>query len=214
MTVTTSDPSNSADHSFQHYRWGFSFLQLLVFVILLFIWTIGIYTIWLRTHFTMALRQRHPDDISGEHRAVIELADAMQRELDIHDVHPSLLRERELREQVNEQLKGGAISYAYAKANVPTYHMWKAFKSWLKKEKWWFGAIFLTSVMCSTLWMSWKDWYFWFWTFGLWLGQCFAFAMGTTKGSRALIILFWCVISSIVIIIVSAKDPLYLGYYS
>jgi hypothetical protein len=184
-----------------HYKWGFSFLQLFVFLILLFIWTVGMYTIWLRTHFTMALRQRHPDDISGEHRAIIELAAAMQMELDIHDVHPSMLREKQLREQVNEQLKGGAISYAYSKADLPTYSFKNGLRSWFKREKWWFSAIFATSLLCSTLWMSmtYTVWYFWFWTFGLWGAQCLAFCIGTTNGSRALIISFCCVISGIIV---------------
>jgi len=158
---------------------------------------------WLRTHFTMTLRQRHPDDISGQHRAVIELAVAMQTELDIHDVHPSLLREKQLRERVDKELKGGAISYAYSKADLPTYSIKTGLKAWFRKERWWFSAIVTMSVFCSTFWMApWRPGTFWFWcwTFGIWLGQVWAFCIGTTNGSSALVILFWCIISAIVVI--------------
>jgi hypothetical protein len=157
---------------------------------------------WLRAHFTMTLRKRHPEDISGEHRAVIELAVTMQYELDIHDVVPSTLREKELKERVNKELKGGAIFYAYAKAELQTYNMKKGLKAWFKREKWWFSAMVVTSLLCSSLWMV-PDigfYFFWFWCFGLWVAQVCAFCVGTTNGSKALITLFLCVLCAIVVI--------------
>jgi hypothetical protein len=142
----------------------------------------------------MMLRKRHPDDISGEHRAVIELAVAMQYELDIHDINPSMLREKQLKGRINKEFNGGTISYAYSKAELQTYSIKKGLKSWLKREKWWFAAIFVTSVLGSTLWMTSYMW-FCYWSLGLWFGEFWAFCIGTTNGSRALITLFWCVVS-------------------
>lgn len=190
----------------QHYKWGFSFLQVFVFLILIMIWTIGMYSMSLRTHFIMARRQRHPDDISGEHRAVIELAAAMQMELDILDVNPSMLREKQLQEQVNEQLKGGAISYAYSQAALSTYSIRKGLKSWFKKEKWWFCAICLTSVLSSTLWLVPGGILLCLWTIGPIGGQCLAFCIGTTKGSRMLIILFCGLLSAIPVLYFSINN--------
>jgi hypothetical protein len=187
-----------------------------VCVILLFYWTLGIYIMWLRAHFTMTLRKRHPDNVSGANRAILELAVAMQDELDIHDLHPSLLREEELKDRVDKELKGGAISYAYPKADLQTYSIRKGLKGWFKREKWWFSAIFLTTLMCATVWTPFTTGSFWFmfWCLGLWLGQIFAFSISTTNGSRILIILCWCIVSSIVIIICSATIPLWdSGYY-
>ena len=158
---------------------------------------------WLRTHFTMRLRERHSDDVSGKYRAVIELANAMQLELEIQDLHPSMLRERELNDRVEKELKGGAISYAYSKAEPQMYSFKKGLKGWFKREKWWFAAIFITSTLCSTLWtnvlLAYDGMWFYFWLIGLLWGQFCAFWLGTTNGSRVLIISFWCVISGIVI---------------
>jgi hypothetical protein len=157
---------------------------------------------WLHAHFTMTLRDRHPDDISGEHRAVIELAVAMRCELDNHDVDPSKLREKQLEERVNKDLKGGTISYAYPNVKLQTYSIKKGALAWLKREKWWFSVTFITSLLCLTLWMTWnmRVRLFWFWICGLWLGEVLAFCVGTTNGSRVLITLFWCIITLIAII--------------
>lgn len=69
---------------------------------------------WIYTHYTLALRNRLQEQISGEHRAVLELAAAMQTELEIEHVDPHLLREKQLRERINKGIRGGAVSYAYA----------------------------------------------------------------------------------------------------
>jgi hypothetical protein len=157
---------------------------------------------WLHAHFTMTLRDRHPDDISGEHRAVIELAVAMRYELDNHNVHPSKLREKQLEERVNKELKGGTISYAYPNVKLQTYSIKKGAMAWLKREKGWFSVIFITSLLCSTLWMPgiMQVYLFWVWTCGLWVGEVLAFCVGTTNGSRVLITLCWCIVTLIAMI--------------
>jgi hypothetical protein len=157
----------------------------------------------------MALRKRHPDDISGPNRAVIELAAAMQYELDIQGTDPSLLREKQLEERVDKQLRGGAVSYAYTKAGLQVHSFKHGLGSWFKKEKWWFSAILLTSTFIATFWMIvhryWARLWFWTWCLGLWFGQFWAFCIGTTDGSRMLIIIFWCTISAIVTIICATQ---------
>ncbi|KAH7351446.1 hypothetical protein BKA66DRAFT_475845 [Pyrenochaeta sp. MPI-SDFR-AT-0127] len=168
---------------------------------------------WFRTHRAMKRRKRRTDDVSGEHRAVIELAATMQYELDIQDIDPSLLREETLKERVDKELRGGAISYAYAKIEVQADSSSKgrgSIKAWFRREKWWFSAIVFTSLLCSTIWMSSMysaygepqgAMWFWAWCFGVWFGQFWAFCIGTTTGSRMLIILFWSAVAAIVVII-------------
>ncbi|KAF2127858.1 hypothetical protein P153DRAFT_358024 [Dothidotthia symphoricarpi CBS 119687] len=95
--------------------------DLFVCIMLLHAWTIGIYTMWLQTHYTMALRNRHADKISGEHLAVIELAAAMKKELNIEDTDAALLREKQLEQRVDKELRGGTISYAYTETELKTY---------------------------------------------------------------------------------------------
>ena len=132
----------------------------------------------------------------------------MQQGLEIQDIDPSKLREKQLKERVHKDLKGGAISYAYTHADPQTYGIWKGFKGWLKREKWWFSAVFATTVLCSTLWMSWNFGWIRFTIFlvGVWLGLVLSFCLGTTNGSRALITLFWSVVSAIVTISVFARS--------
>lgn len=184
------------------YQWGFSFLQLLVSLILLIMWTIGIYILWLRAHFTQKLRGRESCQTSGEHKAVLELAVAMQQELDIQQVNVSLLIERQLDDRVDKELKGGAMSYAPAYPELKTYSFRKGTKNWFKREKWWFALIVVSSLLSSTLWMVYNTglWRFWFWLFGLWLALILAMCIGTSNGSRALIILFCCILDSLVMI--------------
>ncbi|KAF1996169.1 hypothetical protein P154DRAFT_323396 [Amniculicola lignicola CBS 123094] len=157
----------------------------------------------LRTHLTMRLRERHPGNISGEHRSVLELAEAMRYELDLQDVDVSATREKQLNEQVNKNLKGGAISYSCSAAKPRTYSIRKGLGDWFRREKWWFSAISITSVACSTLWMS-GTVAFWIWTFGLWIGQFWAFCICTTIGSRVLMIVLWCVAFVIIALPVTA----------
>lgn len=153
---------------------------------------------WHRTHFTMALRQRHSGNISGEHRAVLELAAAMQNELDLLDTEPSLLDEKQLAERVAKELRGGAISYAYPKQELNSFRAMRALRGWFQREKWWFLAILLTSVLASTIWMVPYLFIIWVWFIGAWFGQVCAFCIGTTTGSRTLIVLFWSAISLVV----------------
>lgn len=62
-------------------------------MILLLAWTLGNYALWLHTHYMMTLRKKLYEEISGEHRAILELAAAMQRELDVEHIVPLVLRE-------------------------------------------------------------------------------------------------------------------------
>ncbi|KAF3031934.1 hypothetical protein E8E11_001326 [Didymella keratinophila] len=171
------------------YQWGFSFLQLFICIVLLLAWTIGIYIMWIYTHNTLALRKRLPEQIAGEHRAVLELAAAMQKELEIDDIEPSV--------------RGGAVSYAYPESQPYSFSIRKGFASWFKADKWWFLSMFVTSALIGTGWLFfvYSTFGFWayFWLPSLWFGQFWAFCIGSTTGSRLLIILFWSLMGAIVV---------------
>jgi hypothetical protein len=64
----------------------------------------GMYIMWIYTHSTLALRKCLPEEIPGENRAVLELAVAMQDELDIKDTNPTLLREKQLKDPGRQHL--------------------------------------------------------------------------------------------------------------
>jgi hypothetical protein len=98
-------------------------------MVLLLAWTLGIYALWLHTHYTMMLRKQLYEEISGEHRAILELAAAMQRELDVEHVDPSVLREKQLKEKINKEILGGRISYTNPRSKAEIHSMWKDFKT-------------------------------------------------------------------------------------
>jgi hypothetical protein len=82
-------------------------------ILFLIIWTIGIYTMWLSAHNTMKRRDR--DQVAGEYKAVLELANAMQNQLLKHsgstEKDPANMPESELYRRITQDLHGGAISY-------------------------------------------------------------------------------------------------------
>lgn len=144
---------------------------------------------WIYTHHTLALRNRQPEDISGVNRAILELAAAMHTDLDIVDTDLSMLREKQLKERIDKEIRGGAVSYIDPNTTLKSFSIWTGFKTWFKTDKWWFLAIFITSTACSTLWYA-PSGSLWFWLWSVWFGQFCAFCIGTTVGSRLLIILF------------------------
>ncbi|USP80363.1 hypothetical protein yc1106_07637 [Curvularia clavata] len=182
------------------YKWGFSFLQLFLCILLLLAWTIGIYIMWLYTHYTLLLHSRLSEEVSGTHRAVLELAAAMQSELDLADLDVSLLREKQLDERIRKEIRGGTVNYANSEEKRGMYSIRRGLREWWRRDKWWFVAIFCMTVLCSTLWMAGFQirggvW-FWIWLWSIWFGQFWAFCIGTTTGSRLLIILFWGVVGA------------------
>jgi hypothetical protein len=175
-------------------------------MVLLLAWTLGIYALWLHTHYTMMLRKQLYEEISGEHRAILELAAAMQRELDVEDIDPLVLREKQLKERINMEILGGRISYVHLRSKPELYSMWKAVRQWFKAEKWWFLAMLTVTIFCSTGWIicvshgGYTAMLLWFWSFSVWLGQLWAFCIGTSVGSRLLIISSWAIMGTIIII--------------
>lgn len=141
--------------NFQDYRWGFSFLQLFIMIILLILWSGGMYIMWLHSHLLMKKRGRNL--LAGEHKAVLELADAMRAQIEEHGQetlgHSATLTEFELRRRITKDLNGGAISYKTSV--ILDGHDGRGdfnwgFKSWLKKEMWWLIAFLLSLAAVGT----------------------------------------------------------------
>lgn len=128
----------------------------------------------------------------------------MQIELDVENIDPCLLREKQLKERINREIRGGAVSYAYADSPPKFHSIRKSLKAWFKVEKWWFLAMLTATIIYSTVWMllpyggNGGVW-FWVWLWSVWLGQFWAFCIGTTVGSRLLIILFWSFVGGVAV---------------
>ncbi|KAJ4357447.1 uncharacterized protein N0V89_002022 [Didymosphaeria variabile] len=129
-----------------NYQWGFSFIQLFIMNIMLLIWTLGILIMWYRAQSTMQKRGRV--SVAGVHKAVVELAETMHKELDAEDFDLSLSTEAQIKQRT-AAAKGGSIAYdaPLVDEKVPD----ASFTKWLKREKWWlivtFVFIFATSVL-------------------------------------------------------------------
>ncbi|KAJ4985482.1 hypothetical protein SVAN01_09047 [Stagonosporopsis vannaccii] len=208
---------NTGVHRSLDYQWGFSFLQLFVCILLLLGWTIGIYVMWIYTHYTMQLRQRLAEEVSGEYRAVLELAAAMQSELDIDDTDVSFLREKQLEERIEKEIRGGAVAYAYpsssssSASSLKLHSIRSALKKWFRREK----AVCSTFWLVPALWYGSGTWWLWVWSWlwSVWFGQFWAFCIGTKTGSRLLIIAFWSLVGGLAVGItagvLSAKEDYY-----
>jgi hypothetical protein len=119
-------------------------------LIMLLLWMIGIYSMYLSSHFTML--KRGNEQVIGEHKAVLKLANAMRAQIGHESTSCDLLVLTE-----KEGLNGGSISF---KTTVPfdntgytgnsclgNTHPPLRLGNWLKKEKWWLLVTVLWSMV-------------------------------------------------------------------
>ncbi|KAF4966334.1 hypothetical protein FSARC_5962 [Fusarium sarcochroum] len=92
----------------QEYQWGFSFLQLFVMTITLFLWTIGLLTLWLKARLTLKLNHRKA--APGGWKSLLEFTAAINRELEKSGVEQSSLDDEQLEDEIQTLLQGGSIS--------------------------------------------------------------------------------------------------------
>lgn len=183
----------------QTYQWGFSFVQLNIMIILLWLWTVGIAIMWISAKFTM--KQRGREHVAGQYKAVYELSEAMQEQIlpleneDGRDMRH--ITEATLRQRVTKDLKGGAISYEsplLSKSEDDAINNAWTFKAWMRREMWWliaFAACVVISIIAIRASVAdRRDDLFVFFALPLALG--FAMYVGTTHQSRG-VVLFWAV---------------------
>ncbi|CAI6336751.1 unnamed protein product [Periconia digitata] len=185
------------------YKWGFSLIQLAIGVVMLLLWTIGMFAMWLRAHLTMKIRDRQTSGVAGKNRAVLELAESMQKELGLYDIEPHTLRESELEERIKKEARGGAIAYAYPDEQPPKYNLMKGLKGWYRREKWWIGAVFVVVVLLSTMWMV--NGPLWYWCLGEFLALIFGMCIGSTTSSRIFMVFILSVVDAIIVISLAAS---------
>ncbi|KAL1794359.1 hypothetical protein ACET3X_007780 [Alternaria dauci] len=121
------------------YKWGFSYIQLFITAILHMVWTLGLFTMWIRAQMVMKKRGRGKEEVAGEHKAVFELAAVMREQINEltkeegEDV--SALTEANLRRRITKDLRGGSISYTTPiLPNGESGEKWNA-KAWIKSHK-------------------------------------------------------------------------------
>lgn len=182
----------------KNYQWGFSFVQLFAMNIMLLVWTIGLLIMWFQA--SRKIRRRCRRDVAGPHKAVIELAEAMQKE---SDFDLGLATEQHIKQQI-AAADGGSISYSMS-SNIEGSS--ETSFDWLKREKWWFSAMILFMFAASYLWIF----------VGIIItcafigpicGLIFALGVGTTFKSRIFFFAVWSLLGLTVSLSVSYGLPL------
>ncbi|XXH01707.1 hypothetical protein Hte_008068 [Hypoxylon texense] len=201
------------------YQWGFSFTQLFIMAALLFIWTIGISTMWLRAHRRLPLRG-HPEVPKGW-KAVILLAEALNKELSETDIDVHALRDQQVKNSIQKYLQGGSVRFD-AHLTRQEVDFGKGVRDWfhhgrvLEKtyaNRWWetvlivFAAPLVLSVIfriCSQ-----PGGTFLVAVFGsAILGILCALAIGSTLRSRLFVTSSWVLVGLVVFIGVYASGTL------
>jgi hypothetical protein len=132
----------------QAFQWGFSFIQLFVICILLFIWMIGIYIMWLKAHFTL-MSMGNPD-VPRSFRAILDLATAIQEQLTSLGQDPFELDSGQLKVHVTKELRGGKV-HKRTILETKTYSFCRGGWEFVKREKWWCVGMLGYTTFCVTV---------------------------------------------------------------
>jgi hypothetical protein len=139
----------------QTYKWGFSFIQLNLMIILLLLWSIGIFLMYVCAEITLS--KSGESEVIGEYKAVFALANAVQAQLGrgLEKEEPSdayALSENQIRRRITKNLNGGSMSLDHLPPFTEAQDVHRtstSLKVLLRKEKWWLGtfAVMLAGVL-------------------------------------------------------------------
>ncbi|OAG01816.1 uncharacterized protein CC84DRAFT_1167962 [Paraphaeosphaeria sporulosa] len=179
------------------FQWGFSFLQLFIATAWVFVWSIGMFTMWLKTHKLRSAQDQH--EIAGEYKAILQLASAIHDNFQScpegGDTNPNRLTESDLKNRINKVLKGGVIMYQKP-PDVGQVNFWEVFRQWLAREKWWIPVCLVVLTFMGTGFML--EMTFWIWSFGPGVGIIWAMSFCSTLGSRLLMVVLWSLLFLVV----------------
>jgi hypothetical protein len=178
------------------YQWGFSFLLLFIFLVALFIWTIGIYVFWTWAHFS--LRVHEIPEVPGEYKAIVELAAAMEREFDKGGQGTSSLSEHQIAQKIRRDLNGGRMTHDGSATPQYKHRFPVALKRWLWREKWWLLSFAILTAVWNGARLADMHQNLFFFTLCLTtsIGVLAAMSIGRKAGSRVLIVLFFVMLAT------------------
>ncbi|KAF2730980.1 hypothetical protein EJ04DRAFT_584472 [Polyplosphaeria fusca] len=204
---------NGQCQSTKDYKWGASFIQLFVWMNLMLIWSVGIYFMWLKAH--KVLQQCGDKEIAGKYKAVLELATAIQENLEPHrgDGPKTEMTEAELQQRIDKDLKGGHMAYQVPVLRGEPIKFRRLLWAWFVRDKWWRLACFALLVCTGTLWMNTCVQSLWIWSFGPGIGLFIAISICTTPRSRILFTLMCSIITAIPAIVIAVLYQPYLEFY-
>ncbi|KAI7776784.1 hypothetical protein LA080_004440 [Diaporthe eres] len=135
-------------NSQQTYQWGFSVVQLESTLVLLTVWTLGIWIMWLHAHHELSNRGRY--EVPQEFKAALYLADSIRADLKEVDQEAEFLTDKELRRHADEHLKGGKVEIQALSLDRGISFRKSAWK-WVKTNKLWIFA--LVCALASCIWL-------------------------------------------------------------
>jgi hypothetical protein len=150
-------------------------------IIILLIWTSGIYLLWLKAHLTMRLRSRKAP--SGDLKSIVELSEAIRADMDKLGKDVNDLTNDQIVKLSREQLRGGKIGYVLAV--IPEHYSFrKGLSRWARREWGWIGlTVFHVTMLvaCNLHYFRPAFWMFWTLISGL---AILALLTGSTTRSR------------------------------
>ena len=181
----------------QTYKWGFAFLILYILIVLLLIWTIGIYLTWLHAYFALESIGRPAS--AADYKAILDLATAVRKEFIETGQDPSELTSDEIRKHIMIKQKGGAIGPQKSESLVNTALISACYRRakpalWDGPQKWW--MLGLVVVACFTVGLihssvGGEPSFVGIWGFSTFIGAfhgiLFAMLIGSTRRSRLVI---------------------------
>ncbi|KAF4976015.1 hypothetical protein FZEAL_7271 [Fusarium zealandicum] len=137
-------PVRDEFQKFQRFQWGFSFLQLFLFVVLLLVWTIGIILLRAKAYFTLEFNGF--PEISTSWKGFLEFADVVQAQMNSAGIDYKTLNDDELKSQIEDLLKGGSVSSSQQLLQG-SYSIQRGLRGWMREQVWWIVALLLWSVV-------------------------------------------------------------------
>lgn len=113
-------------------------------LICLGIWSCGLCLIWFRT--TRLFSLINEPKVPYGWRAATDLVGSLETDLAKEGIDIFGLTDRQLKKKVAKDLNGGSMMLRSPLQQDLKYKYWSAFKSWIKKERWWILAFCLSGV--------------------------------------------------------------------
>jgi hypothetical protein len=109
-------------------------------LILCVLWSLDLLTMWIQTSITM--KQRGRTDVVDENKAILELAYAMNEQLEKPGEATMLALSKDaLKSRVERDVGGGTISYGAKLLHNSDGRAERGFRTLLRKGMWWILAI-------------------------------------------------------------------------
>ncbi|KAK4182960.1 hypothetical protein QBC35DRAFT_394917 [Podospora australis] len=119
----------------EEYGWGFSFLQLQVSMVVLLVWSVGVYIMWLHSNFNLPLTKY--DEVPKDWACVMHMAATLSRDLKAQGLDAEAVTDRQLKTLISELGDGGSISFGAELEHDAVIGIWRAIGRWVNMERWW-----------------------------------------------------------------------------